>query len=122
MLASVLEFEGALRASLRAEYGVDLRSPGMGARDLADLTANLPPGCALWRAIGGPMAWSDEVHMLSAVEFRLRVLAWQKTEAGSKNRDRPEPNDPPRSVFEKRVEESKLSARAQAYMKRTGQG
>lgn len=121
-LASMLEFEGPLRASLRSEYGVDLRDPGMPLLDLADLAANLPPGCALYRATGGDMAWSAETHMLAAVEFRLRVLAWQKTEDGKHGRNKPEPIKAPPSVYEKQAEEKRLSARAQAYLKRTGQG
>jgi hypothetical protein len=120
-LVAALEFEGPLRASLRAEYAVDLRDPGMTLLDLADLVANLPPGCALYRATGGDMAWSTEVHMLAAVEFRLRVLAWQKTEDGSRGRNRPEPTKAPPSVHEKQAEQKRLSARAQAYLKRTGQ-
>lgn len=121
-LVASLEFEGPLRASLRAEYGVDLRDPGMSVLDLADLAAALPSGCALYRATGGDMAWSTEMHMLSAVEFRLRVLAWQKTDDGKHGRNKPEPVKAPVSVYEKQAEEKRLSARAQAYLKRTGQG
>lgn len=119
-LISALEFEGPLRAAMRAEYGVDLSDPGMSLLDLADLAANLPLGCALYRAAGGPAAWSDEVHMLAAVEFRLRVLAWQKTEDGKRNRNQPKPLEPPKSAHEKQAEERELSRRAQAYLKRTG--
>lgn len=119
-LIGAVEHEGPLRASMRAEYGVDLRDPGMALLDLADLVAGLPPGCALYRVVGGPMAWSDEVHMLAAVEYRLRVLAWQKTEDGSKGRNQPKPLDPPKSVYEKQAEERELTRRAQAYLRRTG--
>lgn len=120
VLIGAVEHEGALRASVRAEYGMDLRDPGVTLLDLADLVAGLPPGCALYRAIGGPLAWSDEVHMLAAVEFRLRVLAWQKTDDGSRGRNQPKPIDPPKSVYEKQAEQRELSRRAQAYLKRTG--
>lgn len=88
--------------------------------DLADLAANLPPGCALWRSAGGPVAWSDETHMLAAVEFRLRVLAWQKTEDGKANRNKPEPLEPPRPAYEIEHEQRELSRRAEAYLRRTG--
>lgn len=120
-LVGALEHEGALRAALRAEYGVDLRDPGMSLLDLADLAANLPPGCALFRAAGGAMAWPPEVHMLAAVEFRLRVLAWQKTEDGKNGRNKPQPIDPPRLASEVEQEQQELSRRAQAYLRRTGQ-
>lgn len=92
----------------------------MGASDLADLVANLPPGCALWRAIGGPLAWSQETHMLAAIEFRLRVLAWMKTQDGAKGRKPPKPIDPPKSVYDARAEDDRLFSRAQAYLRRTG--
>lgn len=100
---------------------MDLRDPGMSLPDLADLVANLPPGCALWRATGGPLAWSDEVHMLAAVEFRLRVLAWQKSEDGQKNRKQPKPIEPPESVYERRASESREWEKMQAFLRRSGQ-
>lgn len=120
-LVASLEFEGPLRASLRAEYGVDLRDPGMTLLDLADLTANLPPGCALFRATGGDMAWTTEMHMLARLDYDLRILAWQKTEDGKKGRNQPKPIDPPRPSHEVEAEKRELSRRAQAYLKRTGQ-
>lgn len=88
--------------------------------DLADLTANLPPGCALWRSTGGPVAWSSETHMLAAVEFRLQVLAWQKTEDAKSGRNKPAPIDPPRPTHEIEHEQRELSRRAEAYLRRTG--
>lgn len=120
-LVAAMEFEGPLRASLRAEYGVDLRDPGMTLLDLADLAANLPPGCALFRATGGDMAWTTEMHMLARLDYDLRILAWQKTEDGKKGRNQPKPIDPPRPSHEVEAEKRELSRRAQAYLKRTGQ-
>lgn len=89
--------------------------------DLADLVANLPPGCALWRATGGPQAWSDEMHALVAVKHGLDVLAWQKTENGAKGKNPPTPYDPPKSAAEVQAEEAKIVSRAEAYKRRTGQ-
>lgn len=120
-LVAAMEFEGPLRASLRAEYGVDLRDPGMTLLDLADLAASLPPGCALFRATGGDMAWTTEMHMLARLDYDLRILAWQKTEDGKKGRNQPKPIDPPRPSHEVEAEKRELSRRAQAYLKRTGQ-
>lgn len=88
--------------------------------ELADLVGALPPGCALWRATGGELAWTQEVHMLANVEFGVRVLAWQKSEDGSKGKNKPEPAAPPKSVHEVKQEEARLSARAAAYLRRTG--
>lgn len=67
------------------------------------------------------MAWTDEMHMLSAAEFRLRVLAWQKTEDGSKGRNKPTPMEPPRYVHEAQAEAAQLTRRAEAFLRRTGQ-
>jgi len=120
-LFGAMEFEAALRASLRAEYAVDLRDPDMGIVELADLVRWLPQGCALYRATGGPMAWTDQEHLLARAEFDLRVLAWQKTKDGKDGRNRPEPIEPPRSVHELQAEQRELSRRAQAYLRRTGQ-
>lgn len=120
-LVAAMEFEGPLRAALRAEYGVDLRDPGMTLLDLADLAANLPPGCALFRATGGDMAWTVEMHMSARIEYGLRILAWQKTEDGKRGRNQPKPMEPPKMAHEVEAEQKRLSARAQAYLKRTGQ-
>lgn len=105
-----------MRASLLAEYGVRLSVPGCGVLELADLVAYLPPGCALWRAAGGPLAWSDEVQMLARVEHGVRVLAWMKTEAGSKGQNPPKPVEPPPPAGQVAQEEAQESARADAYM------
>lgn len=98
MLAGALwEHEGALRASLRSEYQMDLRRPGVGLLDLADLVVNLPPGCALWRATGGPRAWSEEMHLMNAILHRLDIMTWQHTGMmQQKPRGKaPEPISPP---------------------------
>lgn len=126
-MGALVEHESALRASLLAEYGVSLRSALSGTgeltlMDLADLTANLPPGCALWRSTGGDIAWSVEAHLLARVEHGLRMLAWQKTDDGSKGRNRPEPIEAPRSVHDQHTQERRTSERAAAYLRRTGQG
>lgn len=83
MLAEGLrDHRAALSASLWAEYRIDLESPSVGLWRLAELVACLPAGCAFWRSVGGPLAWSTELHMLAAIEFRVRVLEWQN--AGGK--------------------------------------
>lgn len=57
----------ALRASLRAEYQVDLRHPGMSLMDLGDLVAWLPPQSALHRA-EDPEGWQwGPAEMLAAL-------------------------------------------------------
>lgn len=91
LVGALYEYEGALRASLRAEYGIDLRNPGMNVLDLADMVGNLPPGSALWRAVGGPMGYSAEAQLLVAVEYRLHVLQWFKTKDAKSGMNQPKP-------------------------------
>ena len=113
---AVTHHASALSASLQAVYGITVadRPP----LELADLVAWLPPGSPLWRAVGGPLAWSDDVQMLAAVEFRLRVLAWQQTEDGRKGRKAPAPPSPPPYAHERDVEKQKITARAAAHAER----
>ena len=117
-MGAYAEQRDALRASLLAVYGMTLSTPGCGLLELADLVAHLPPGCALWRAAGGPLAWSDEVHMLAKVEHGLRVLAWQKTEDGSKGRKPPKPLEPPTPAGQVRATVEAQSAKAKAWEER----
>jgi len=87
----------------------------MTATELADLVHHLPPGCALWRSTGGPLAWTDETHTLVGALHRLEILAWQQTEDGHKGRKMPTPIEPPPLAHER--EEAEEAAR-QADAKR----
>lgn len=99
-------------------YGIRLAAHDYSVLELAELVANLPPGCALWRASGGPLAWSDEMHMLARVEHGVRVLAWMKTEDGSKGRKPPQIVEPPLASGEARAEEARMEHKADAWMRR----
>lgn len=99
-------------------YGIRLSRHDYGVLELADMVAHLPPGCALWRAAGGPLAWSDEVHMLSRVDYGVRVLAWMKTEDGSRGRNAPKPEEPPTPGNQVKAEEARMNARAEAWSAR----
>jgi hypothetical protein len=118
MLASALnDHESALRASLRAEYGIDLRAelsrPDVVLTDLADLVAWLPPGCAFWRSFGGPNALTEEVHALTAIEFRLRVADWRETK-GSK----PKPPQVPPYAHETKAVRASQRRKADRFSRR----
>lgn len=89
--------------------------------DLADLAANLPPGCALWRATGGPMAWTDETHILAASLHRLEVLAWQRTGSPPKKSNYPKPYDPPPLAGEVRAKERAKESKRERYLERREQ-
>ncbi|WP_420896778.1 DUF5361 domain-containing protein [Microbacterium oxydans] len=113
-----MEHEDALWASLHAVYGLRQSDHGLRVLELAGRVAHLPPGCALWRATGGPLAWTDETHMLSRVDYGVRVLAWMKTEDGQKGRNAPKPEEPPTVAGEVRAEEERMNARAEAWTAR----
>lgn len=84
--------------------------------DLADLVAWLPPGCALWRATGGELAWPVEMHGLASIDVNVRGLLWQN--AGNKNAPKPEPWEPPQLASVRQEEEMVTSRRAERYLKR----
>ncbi|MFB7798931.1 hypothetical protein [Isoptericola sp. NPDC056134] len=88
--------------------------------ELADLVVNLPPGCALWRATGGPMAWTDETHVLVGLLHRLDVLAWQNT-AVMQRKPRgkaPKPIEPPPFAHEQAVTEQRAASKRDRYLER----
>ncbi len=94
----------------------DLRAESV--RQLAAMMAWLPPGCALWRSLGGPLSLSAEAARLDIIDYRLRVLAWQQTEDGSKGRNRPEPPEAPPYAGERRRAAAEAERKASAYLRR----
>lgn len=121
MLAGALDdHEGALRASLQAEYGIRLlrggrTDPARTPAELGDLVAGLPHGCALWRAAGGPIALTDEAHLLREAIYRLEVIDWHN--AGSKGAA-PKRIELPRPAHEVRAEEARQTAKADQWAAR----
>lgn len=87
MLAGALgNHPDELRADFQRFYGLNL--DGMGVEythaHAAALCACLPPDSAVTRAQNPAALWSDATYLLSAIEYDLRVLAWQNTKDGSK--------------------------------------
>lgn len=118
MLADALRsYRWALSASLWAEYQIDLESPPFGPLRLAEFMAALPPGCAFWRAVGGPMAWTVEQHTLAAVEFRLKALEYQG--AGQRGPKPKALQHPPYSAA-KTTEQEVFDRRARLFRERFG--
>lgn len=111
------EHQWALRASLRAEYGIALRELGM--LETAELLMWLPPGCALWRAFGGDLALNEEAHQLRLIEYRLRVLAWLQTKDAKSGRNRPEPPKPIPTAGKRDEGLVHAERQAAAYRRRT---
>lgn len=105
-MGALVDHEGALRASLQTHYGLRLLSDGRTdpertLLELADYVGHLPPGAALWRETGGPLAWTDEVALLTEVIYLAEVADWRATEGKGR---RPERMKPPRPAAELRAE------------------
>lgn len=121
MLAGVLtHHEGALRASLQAEYGLRLlrggrTEPHRTPRELGDLIEYLPPGCALGREMGGEAALSNEALMAREIEFTLRQVSF--AENGSKG-TRPQRLPLPEAAADKRAEAAEMDAKLRAHTAR----
>ena len=69
----------------------DFPSPDLTWGDLLTMVRWAQPDTAIYKAVNPHWQQTPELELLRAMEHTLRVLAWQKTEAGSKGRDVPEP-------------------------------
>lgn len=113
------EYRGALRADFRHYYGLDLRDALSGnVFDAADLAVNIPPGAAVWREHGGPLAWSQAEHFAALQLHAANVANWQRTKAGQKGSNPPKPIEPPKGRKERDVDSARLDAKAQAFLAR----
>lgn len=90
----------------------------MGASDLADLVAWLPPGSALWRATGGPLAWSPVEHVGALIVHGLDRLEWRQTEDGAKGHNPPKPIEPPALAGTATEDDAETTRKARAYAQR----
>ena len=119
MLAMALTHHvGALRASLLSEYGVRLGEVrSWPAREVADLVAWLPPGCALWRDVGGPASLSDESRTLQLLDYSVRVLDFHTRQGKG---PKPKPPEAPAYAHERRAEQAVMDRKAAAYLRRQG--
>lgn len=94
MLSWALRHERrALAADLRSEYQLDIRDLGseeLPIRDAAVLIDQLPRGSRLWKAIGGPMAVTEEWEALQHIEVGVRAIPWAFSDSKSRGKP-PEP-------------------------------
>lgn len=107
------ECPGALRSDLNSIHHVkldDLFRGNVGLFEVSDYVQDLPPGSAVWRALGGTNAWTNEMQLLTAIEHNTRILWWLKTKDGSKGSNPPKMIEPPKSTLEDAITESRVEA------------
>jgi hypothetical protein len=89
----IVRHPAELRADFQQYYGLNI--DGMGQEfdvfHAADLAAQLPSDSRTFKAENVELEWTDSDYMLWSIEFSLRVLRWQNTEDGRKNRNKPRP-------------------------------
>jgi hypothetical protein len=89
-----------LRADFQRYYNLNI--DGMGCdysvAHAVSLCAALPRDSSTVRAEHPEAAWSDETYLLSAIEYDLRILIWQRTKDGQKGRNQPKPMQTPADV------------------------
>jgi hypothetical protein len=90
-----MAYPAALRADFRRFYTLDLHDlpQGMTFGQASDLAANLPPGCAAYRAAEPAASWGHTEHLLAAILYQLQAIRFM---LGSGRGDRPRPIDPPK--------------------------
>lgn len=120
-LAGALDnHEGALRASMKAQYGLRLLrggrvEPAHTLTEVADYVRHLPRGCALWTEAGGDLAWTVEAHLQREAIYRAEHLAWQQ--AGGKGNG-PKRIDLPPAAHELAAQEAEMAKKAKAHAAR----
>lgn len=43
------------------------------------------------RIVDPHLGWTQQEHLLSLIEYDLRVIAWQRSKDGAENRNKPKP-------------------------------
>ena len=107
-----------LRADLQRFYGLDIDRMGCdySVAHAAACAAHMPRDSACVRAVSPEAAWSDETYLLAAIEYDLRVLAWQNSKDGAKNRNKPKRMQTPADVerIKQKAENTDFRAIAEA--------
>lgn len=101
MLACLLaRHPDELRADFQRFYGLSLGGMGVDypISHAASLAVCLPRESATVRAECPEAAWDDSTYLLAAIEYDLRVLAWQNSKDGAKGKNKPKPVQTPADV------------------------
>lgn len=98
-----------LRADFQQTYGLNI--DGMGEdysfAHAAVLMSQLPSDSRLARKLDPDSEWSQDTFFLAAIEYDLRVLAWQNTKDAQKGRGAPKP---PKTPAEREAERKRADS------------
>ena len=96
-----IDHKPELVADFRQYYGIDLPLTDNEIDSVADgtrwgiLWEQLPSDSRMARLGQPDLAWGDAERLLHMMEYHLRVLVWQRSKDGSKDRNRPKPLQTP---------------------------
>lgn len=89
-----------LRADFQQYYGLDL--DGMGAAysypHAAALATQLPAESRVMRELDAELEWTQQDYFLAQIEYDLRILIWQNSKDGQRNRNKPKPPKLPAEI------------------------
>lgn len=98
-----------MRADLQQYYGLNVDGMGVDytCSHAAALVEMLPIDSRVARSEHSSLEWSNSEYLLAAIEYDLRVLAWQQTDDARHRRNFPKPIETPLDrEREARAEES----------------
>lgn len=94
------EHPDELRADFQQYYGLNIDRmgylDGFSHAHAAVLAAQLPSTSRVFTAYDPNNAWDEQTAFLAHIEYNLRVLIWQKSKDGAKNRNPPKPPQTPK--------------------------
>jgi len=79
-----------LAADMQEVYGIDVRTYS-DKEHLATLVSQLRMGSRVMGCLNEDNKYTMTEHLLALTEYQLRVIAWQRTEAGAKGTNQPKP-------------------------------
>lgn len=87
------DYPDELRADFQQYYSLNLDGLGIvySVNHAAILCEQLPQKSRTYLAINNENIWDDQALLLSRIEHNTRILAWQNTRDGQKNRRQPKP-------------------------------
>jgi hypothetical protein len=82
------------------------------------LAVHLPAGAVVWQLAGVDSAWTTTDHLLARAIDSLEVANWQRSEDGSKGKNKPDPVARPTEIHEAQQRQDRILSRARAFRER----